>query len=509
MIEIAEVENGKVRGLPAYDPEVMVFKGIPFAAPPVGDLRWRAPQPAKNWDGILDAYRFGPIPMQAIPDGNHEHLYAREWNLPPETPMSEDCLYLNVWTPAQKPGEKLPVFVWFFGGGLQVGSTVEKEFDGDRLAKRGIVVVTASYRLNVFGFLAHPELTAEAPDAPTNFGHLDQQFAIKWVKRNIAAFGGDPDNITIGGQSAGGMSVCALLTSPQSDGLFQRAIIESGFFKSPYGRVAMQYPLAEAEETGKEFFRQLGVKTLAEARSLSAEYVRDKAISCGVFWGTVDDGVFQQGKYEDRIMRKRHPVPLLFGRTDNEFTFGAPVKSVEEFKKAVARYGDKAERICEICHADEGIEAIQKYSVISELDVAMRSLCAAEDRAGITIPKYYYLFGSRMPGWDNPGAFHSSDLWFFFETLAKCWRPFTGPQYDLARVMCNYWANFIKTGDPNGVDADGTPMAEWPPFTEKKPYVMHFYDEKEKFGAKLDEPDELTRIFVDKIADDAVKHESV
>jgi para-nitrobenzyl esterase len=139
----------------------------------------------------------------------------------------------------------------------------------------------------------------------------------------------------------------------------------------------------------------------------------------------------------------------------------------------------------------------------------MRSLCAAEDRAGITIPKYYYLFGSRMPGWDNPGAFHSSDLWFFFETLAKCWRPFTGPQYDLARVMCNYWANFIKTGDPNGVDADGTPMAEWPPFTEKKPYVMHFYDEKEKFGAKLDEPDELTRIFVDKIADDAVKHESV
>lgn len=506
MIEIAEVENGKVRGLPAYDPEVMAFKGIPFAAPPVGELRWRAPQPAKNWKGVLEAYRFGPIAMQPVPDDNHEHLYAREWNLSPETPMGEDCLYLNVWTPAETPKEKLPVFVWFFGGGLQVGSPVEKEFDGDRLAKRGIVVVTVNYRVNVFGFLAHPELTAEAPDAPTNFGHLDQQFGVKWVKRNIAAFGGDPENITIGGQSAGGMSVCALVASPQSDGLFQKAIMESGFFKSPYGRTAMQYSLAEAEETGKEFFRQLGVKTLAEARSLSADAVLSKGLSCGVFWGTVDDGKFQQGKYEDMMMRKRQPVPLLFGRTDIEFLFGAPAKSVEEFKKMIACYGEKAKRICELCHADEGIEAIKKYSATSETDVAIRSLCAAEDHAGISVPKYYYLFGSTLPGWDHPGAFHSSDLWFFFETLAKCWRPFTGAQYDLARVMCNYWANFIKTGNPNGDDADGTPMAEWPAFTDKKPFVMHLYDDKEKFGAKLDEPSELTRIFVDKIAGDAGKN---
>ena len=497
MIRIAEVENGKVRGLPASDPSIISFRGIPFAAPPVGKLRWRAPQPAKNWHGILDAYCFGPIAMQAKPDDNPKNLYSREWNVDPETPMSEDCLYLNVWTPAKSPDERLPVFVWFFGGGLQVGSPVEKEFDGERIARRGIVVVTVNYRLNVFGFLAHPELTAEAPDAPTNFGHLDQQFGIRWVRRNIAAFGGDPGSITIGGQSAGGMSVCALLVSPQAKGLFQKAIMESGIFKSPYGRVAMQYPLAEAEEMGKEFFRLLGVKTLAQARGLDAGFVRDKALESRIFWGTVVDGKFQTGRYEDEILTKRWPVPLLFGRTADEFFMGPGVKSIDELKEAIACYGDKAQRILELCHADEGIEAVKKYAAVSETDVAIRSLCEAEDRSGVNIPKYYYLFGATIPGWDHPGAFHSSDLWFFFETLAKCWRPFTGKHYDLARMMCSYWANFIKTGSPNGKDADGTPMPEWPAYTEKKPCVMHLHEEKAKLGAKVEGPDELTRIFID------------
>lgn len=492
-----EVESGKLRGLPAYDPEVVSFLGIPFAAPPVGELRWRAPQPVKDWNGVLDAYRFGPIAMQSRPDGNMKNLYSREWNMRPETPMSEDCLYLNVWTPAQSQSEKLPVFVWFFGGGLQVGSPVEKEFDGERIAKRGVVVVTVNYRLNAFGFLSHPELTAEVPEAPTNFGHLDQLFGLKWVRRNIAAFGGDPGNITIGGQSAGGMSVCALLASPQTEGLFQKAIMESGIFKSPYGRTAMQYPLTEAEETGRKFFKLLGAKSLAEARKLSADFVLQKALESGVFWGTVDDGKFQTGKYEDELLKKRQPVPLLFGRTADEFNFGAGVESVDDFKKVVACYGNEVPKILKLCHADEGIEAVKKYSSVSETDVAIRSLCAAEDRAGLNIPKYYYLFGPTIPGWDHSGAFHSSDLWFFFETLAKCWRPFRGEHYDLARVMCNYWANFIKSGDPNGNDADGTPMPEWPSCTEKEPYVMHFSEDKTKLGAKKEKPDELTKIFVD------------
>lgn len=493
MIRVVKIENGTARGIPAADPGIISFKGIPFAAPPVGKLRWRAPQPAKNWDGMLDAYQFAPIAMQEKPGGGYSH----EWNVDPEIAMSEDCLYLNVWTPAKSADEKLPVYVWYFGGGLQMGNPAEMEFDGERLARRGIVVVTLNYRLNAFGFLSHPELTAESPDAPANFGHLDQQFGTRWVKRNISAFGGDPDNITIGGQSAGGMSVCAQLVSPQNEGLFQKAIIQSGIFKSPYGRVAMQYNLAQSEEMGRKFFELLGVKTLAEARALSAGYIRDKSLEFNVFWGTVDDGKFQIGKYEDAIIKKRWPVPILLGRTADEFIMKPMIKSVGEFKSMIKCYGDKAQRILELCHADEGVEAIEKYAAVNETEVAVHSLCVAEDRAGKNIPKYYYQFGASIPGYDNPGAFHSSDLWFFFETLAKSWRPFNGKHYDLARIMCNYWANFIKTGNPNGDDADGTPMPEWPVNTEKKPYVMYLNEEKDKLGAKLEEPDELMKIFIE------------
>ncbi len=227
MLRRVMVENGLVEGLPAADPRITSFKGIPFAAPPVGENRWRAPQPAKNWDGILYAYTFAPISMQHIPGEDPENIYSREWNVDTSIAMHEDSLHLNIWTPARKADERLPVFVWYFGGGLQEGNTAEMEFDGERIARRGIVVVTINYRLNVFGFLCHPEITAENPEAPANFGHLDQQFGTRWVKRNIAAFGGDPDNITIGGQSAGGGSVMARVVSPQNDGLFQKAIVDS------------------------------------------------------------------------------------------------------------------------------------------------------------------------------------------------------------------------------------------------------------------------------------------
>ena len=297
MLRKVKVENGFVQGLPAADPRITSFKGIPFAAPPVGDLRWSVPKPASDWDGVLKAYEFAPISMQLKPGSDPDNLYSREWNVDPEIPQSEDCLYLNVWSPAKSKDEKLPVFVWYFGGGLQVGNTAEMEFDGERIARRGIVVVTVNYRVNVFGFLAHPELTEEAPGAPTNFGHLDQQFSTRWVKKNISAFGGDPDNITIGGQSAGGMSVNAQLISPQNKGLFQKAIVESGFFVSPYGRVALQSSLIEAEKAGKRFFEMLGVKTLKQARALDAEYIRDKSLESKMHWGTVVDGQFIDGWY--------------------------------------------------------------------------------------------------------------------------------------------------------------------------------------------------------------------
>ena len=234
MLRTARTENGLVKGLPAADPRITSFKGIPFAAAPVGENRWRAPQPAADYKGVYEAFQFAPISLQAPIKADETHLYDREWHVDPDTPMAEDCLYLNIWTPAKSADEKLPVLVWYFGGGFQVGYTSEMEFDGERLARRGIVVVTINYRLNVFGFLAHPEVTKENPEAPTTFGLLDQQFATAWVKRNIQGFGGDPETITIGGQSAGGMSVLCQMAQPENEGLFQRGIIQSALFSEVY-----------------------------------------------------------------------------------------------------------------------------------------------------------------------------------------------------------------------------------------------------------------------------------
>ena len=272
-IRKVKTENGWVRGIQAADPRITAYKGIPFAAPPVGENRWRAPQPCTDWDGVLDCFDFKPISVQDVPPLDVKNVYTREWSVDPDLEMSEDCLYLNIWAPAAPETRNLPVFVWYFGGGLQVGHPSEMEFDGERLARRGIIVVSVNYRLNVFGFLCHPEITAQQPDAPANFGHLDQQAGTAWVKRNIASFGGDPNNITIGGQSAGGGSVMSQLTSPQNEGLFQRAIIESGVSANPYpnNRMFGRCPLlADAEKMGVAFFEALGVKTLAEARQIDA-----------------------------------------------------------------------------------------------------------------------------------------------------------------------------------------------------------------------------------------------
>ena len=202
MLRVVQTKLGKIEGIPAADPRITAFKGIPFAKPPVGELRWHAPVPAEKWEGTLKAWNFAPISVQPTPYYDPNDLYCREWSVDKDIPMSEDCLYLNVWTPANEADEKLPVYVWIYGGGFQTGFTAEMEFDGERIARRKIVVVTLAYRLNMFGFMCHKDITAENPDEPANFGLLDQRMALKWVKENIQAFGGDPDNITIGGQSA-------------------------------------------------------------------------------------------------------------------------------------------------------------------------------------------------------------------------------------------------------------------------------------------------------------------
>ena len=326
MIRKAKTENGWVAGIPAADPRITAFKGVPFAAPPVGENRWRAPQPAADWEGVRKCYTFAPISVQDVPGLDPDNLYSREWNVDPDIPMSEDCLYLNIWTPAKSADEKLPVLGWFFGGGLVVGNTAEMEFDGERIARRGVIVVSVNYRLNVFGFLCHPQLLKEQPDAPTNFGHLDQRFGIEWAKRNAAAFGGDPDNITIGGQSMGGYSVAALVASPQCRGLFQKAIIESGYWQFYYTPQHFGYnPLSNAEAQGVRFFEHIGVKSLAEARALDPFELRERAKGWRGMGGTVTDGCFLTDDVNAVIERgDALHIPILLGNTGPEF-HDAPV----------------------------------------------------------------------------------------------------------------------------------------------------------------------------------------
>lgn len=442
MLRIVDTKCGKIEGLPAADPRITSFKGIPFAKPPVGNLRFHAPVPVEKWEGTLQAYKFGPIAVQPTPCYDPNDLYCREWSVDKDIPMSEDCLYLNVWTPANKADEKLPVYVWIYGGGFQTGFTAEMEFDGERIARRGIVVVTLCYRLNMFGFMCHPEITAENSEGPANFGLLDQRMAMQWVKDNIEAFGGDSNNITIGGQSAGGGSVLNQMMYG-TRGLFNKAGCHSGMFKMPGNNIMIPKPLSEAEKDGLEFFNFCGAKSLADMRKFTTAELRQKWSDFGGFgksiatWLPVNDGKFVTDYFFNAVENgKVENIPFICGYTTDEFCFdghNAVKDGVEEYLRLLEKTGAK-------------------------------------------VKPYTYQFDISIPGWDNPGKFHSVDLWFWFETLAKCWRPFTGKWYDASRKMCNYLCNFIKTGDPNGKDCDGSEMEKWEGSSAKEPRFIKFVE---------------------------------
>ena len=484
MLRIAKTENGWVKGIPAADPRVTAFKGIPFAAPPVGELRWKGPQPAEDWEGVRECYTFGPIAMQKYPGLDPDNIYTREWNVDPDLVMSEDCLQLNIWTPAKSADEKLPVMVWFYGGGLQEGHPSEMEFDGERIARRGVILVSVNYRVNIFGFFAHPEITATAEDkCYTNFGSYDQRYGVLWVKRNIAAFGGDPDNITIFGQSAGGRSTLFQLISPLNDtDHIKRGISMSSGGISMGG--AYGYPtLAEAEANGVEFFKYLGVSSLAEAKEIDAFTIRDKMLEFmdekHVRWGFNIDGVFVDDD-PVRMMadNRRLQVPLICGHTTGDMgdMFGRARTKEDIRDQIISMVGEEdAKEVLDAAGYDSAdLDGLKDALKINNQRFGIELLHMNGADHGLT--EYFYSFGPEIPGWDNPGAFHSSDLWFIFETLAKCWRPFQAKHYDLARLMCNYWTNFAKTGDPNGNDADGTPMPVWEKFTNENPRSIMFED---------------------------------
>jgi para-nitrobenzyl esterase len=479
MLRITRTENGIVRGLPAADPRITVFRGIPFVAPPVGDLRWRAPQPAANWKGTRDCLEFMPIAMQKIPGENPQAFYAKEWHVEPEVAMNEDCLYLNVWTNAKTGNEKMPVMVWIYGGGLMEGYPYEMEFDGERIARRGVILVSVNYRLNVFGFLTHPEIIRSAPDGFTaNFGYLDQKAGIDWVRRNIANFGGDPQNITIFGQSAGAGSVLAHLNSPLAKGAFEKAIVQSGFgmkVKGPFHKMLPYLDLKGLAKQGKEFFKFIGAKNLAEAKRVDAQTLMAKHLAFKKYWNATIDGKYVVEDSSDSVLAgHQHKIPVMIGSTTDEAPFGPPDDKIDAWAKA--NMPEIAREYCALAREKARAEGIslKQAATLNFSELSSKLFCDIEaEQGGRTV--FGYNFGPEIPG-DEAGAFHSSDLWFEFETLAKCWRPFTGKHYDLARQMCNYWTNFAKNGDPNGPDADGQTMPKWTPYSLKSPRVMEFKD---------------------------------
>ena len=497
-------ENGRVRGIAASDPRITVYRGIPFAKPPVGELRWRAPQPAENWEGVRSCDTFGPPSMQELP-GSEPGFYTKEFYVVPDRPMSEDCLYLNVWTPAEKADEKLPVMVWLFGGGMVAGCTSEPEFDGERIAKRGVVLVSVNYRLNAFGFLACPELTGEGREnhePGTNFGLLDQSAGLRWVRRNIAYFGGDPDNVTLFGQSAGGRCTWMHIASPGDRGLFRRAIVQSGGM----GGGITRYPgLAAAEEAGTRFLEHLGVSGIGEARKMDAAEIRDKALSfTGYRWGPVIDGyTLPRSPLAALTSGKINDVQLLLGSTLRDPDGFRAGNDPEAFMgRAAAVYGGELEefrRLAKIRTAAD-LAAYYESPEFSTFEIG-NAYTAEQFRAQGRKPVYLYRFNPEMPG-DGAGSFHSSDLWFVFESLSRCWRPFRGKHYDLARQMCTYWTNFAKSGDPNGPDDDGAPLPEWKPCGGDGRYVQYFGDVPE---LRREELSPLMRFELRRVAETAEK----
>ena len=450
------LDSGPVSGASGTNPEVRVYKGIPFAAPPVGRLRWRAPQPPAPWDSVRPATAFGPVCMQ-----NAAGRGATAGN------MSEDCLYLNVWTAAKSAKERLPVLVWLHPGGFTSGSGSSPAYDGENLAKKGLVVVTLNYRLGVFGFFAHPELTQESDrHASGNYGLMDQVAALQWVRKNIAAFGGDPGRVTIDGDSAGAMSVGDLMISPQAKGLFQRAIAESG---GPAGlSVNPMRKLADAEQAGVKAAQAAGAHSLEELRAMPADEVLKKVrgtqpIVDGWFLPEDPGAVFAEGKQND--------VPLLVGSNKDEGTFFIQKGPAERFlENSRRRFGDLADTFFKLYPAGSDEEAFtsQLTAFRDELGWVMRQWAEFQAKTGKgKVYLYYFTHEPPTPagsprGGRGSGATHGAEAQYVFENLAPN-RPWTDLDRRLADTISSYWVNFATSGDPNG---KGLP--HWPVFDGKK-----------------------------------------
>lgn len=485
------VEAGELQGIFGYDPRVTVFKGVPYAKPPVGDLRWRAPQPMDKWDGVYMADHYGPMACQITPGEDPADFWSKEIHpTGTEFEMSEDCLYLNIFTPAKKGDENLPVLFYIHGGGYQGGYPYEVEFDWEHMAKKGIVVVAVAYRLGILGFLATPELSAEAPDEPKgNYGILDQLYALKWVKRNIKAFGGNPDKITIAGQSAGAGSVQCLLTSSMAKGLIAGAIIESSVAADFVDSGKKDTSLKHAEETGKKFFEKAGINSMEEARKMEGrELIKlsNELLGPGFhFEPTIDGILLTETAFEAYLHNHHHNVPVLAGYNRGETEmfaaiFGSIPGNLKELDTYADAFGEKKAEFLQLCDVKEDKEIKPLFLSDAMVGIVSGTYMFGHLQSRQNRKTYLYEFNAEIPGDDNVGAYHGSEMWFAYDSLARCWRPFTGKHYDLARQISSYWVNFVKNGDVNGVDIFGNELQEWKMFTEEQPFVMEFTDKPEK-----------------------------
>jgi para-nitrobenzyl esterase len=454
------IADGLVQG--TLEDGLTVYRGIPFALPPVGNLRWRAPQAVKKWDTVLQAKKFAPGPIQG-------------WD--PPSGKSEDCLYLNVWSPAKSSKEKIPVLVWIYGGGFNGGATSDGNYSGEKLAAKGVVFVSIAYRVGQLGFLAHPELSAESANHVSgNYGLLDMIAGLKWVKKNIAAFGGDPDKVTIFGESAGGIAVSMLCASPLAKGLFRGAISQSGGSFGP-PRITT-FPgenlkkLHDAETAGNAYVKNAGFSSIADLRKLDAAKL--PAIR-GLAWPIIDGWVIPDDQYKLYEAGKYNDVAVMIGYNSDEGASFSPPKTPADYITAVkTRYGKFADDLIKAYPVDS---IVPKTARDLTRDAAFGwhswSWARLQSKTGKSKVFYYYFdqhpdhaVGSPRYGYGSP---HAQEVSYVFKHLDASNPQTTKSDLEISDAMAAYWTNFAKYGNPNG---SGLP--DWPSFSDKDPVVMYF-----------------------------------
>jgi para-nitrobenzyl esterase len=485
--DVVQTDAGAVSGIISADAGIHIFKGIPFAAPPVGALRWKAPQPVTHWSGTKKCDTFSASPMQSSPAPFS--MWTEEFLIPKE-PIREDCLYLNVWTGASSSKEKRAVLVWIYGGGFVSGGTAVPIYDGEAMAKKGIVFVSVNYRVGIFGFFAHPELTKESPNhASGNYGLMDQVAALQWVKKNIAAFGGDPDNVTIAGQSAGSMSVNCLVASPIAKGLFNKAIAESGasIVSSPLrGSTTLQ----QAEQEGVKTVNALHANSIAELRNIPAsELLKSQGFRSPI----VDGYVLPDALSNIYKNKKENDVELLTGWNENEGLMFGGIQSAEAYTKQMQQqYGNNAAKLLQYYPAtNDSIAKISQLNLSRDMIFGVQNFTWANIESNHHKNVYVYRFTRKVPAtgeYVKYGAFHTGEVPYAYNNLKFVNRPWKEVDYSLAETMSSYWVNFVKTGNPNGNN-----LPEWKQYDQAGKQVM-ILDEVPQ-STMLADYDQLTTLY--------------